>query len=82
MMADYDNTNRGTLGKNKRREKDSHPAYTGSINVDGVEYWLSGWVKEKNDEKFFSLSIKPKDAAPAKAAPKQAPADLDDEIPF
>ena len=77
----YDNTNRGTLGRNKRREKDSHPEYTGKINVDGRDYWLSGWVKESNGEKFFSLSVKPKEA---KAEPKQAakPVDPNDDIPF
>ena len=75
----YDNTNRGTLGKNKRREKDTHPEYTGKLNVDGREYWLSGWVKESNGEKFFSLSVKPKEDAAPKPAPQ---ADINDDIPF
>ncbi len=77
----YDNTNRGTLGKNKRREKDTHPEYTGKLNVDGREYWLSGWVKESNGEKFFSLSVKAKDEQAAAPAPTKA-ADPNDEIPF
>lgn len=60
----YDNTNKGILGRNDRREKDTHPEYTGSINVDGKDYWLSAWVKDRNDGsgKFFSLSVKPKEA--------------------
>lgn len=58
----YDNTNKGTLGKNKRREKDTHPEYTGQINIDGKDYWLSAWVKQgNNNEKFFSLAVKPKE---------------------
>ena len=65
----YDNTNRGTLGRNKRREKDSHPEFTGKLNVEGREYWLSGWVKESNGEKFFSLSVKPKEAKVEQAPP-------------
>ncbi len=80
----YDNTNRGTLGKNQRREKDTHPEYTGKINVEGVDYWLSAWVKDGPTGKFFSLALKAKDDAPAKqkqAAP--APdADMDEDIPF
>lgn len=80
----YDNTNRGTLGKNQRREKDTHPEYTGKINVDGVDYWLSAWVKDGPTGKFFSLALKPKDEAPAKQKPSApAPdADMDDDIPF
>lgn len=60
----YDNTNKGTLGRNERRETDSQPEYTGKINVDGVDYWLSAWVREGSRGKFFSLSIKPKNERP------------------
>jgi hypothetical protein len=87
----YDNTNRGTLGKNLRREKDTHPEYTGQIDIDGVGYWLSAWVKEGQGGKFFSLSVKPKEQqaaprpsapSPAKAAPSSGFDDMDDDIPF
>jgi hypothetical protein len=71
----YDNTNRGIIAKNDRKEKDTHPDIKGSINVEGVEYWLDGWIKERNDGsgKFYSLSVKPKErqAAPAYKAPSQ-----------
>jgi hypothetical protein len=86
----YDNTNRGTLGKNLRREKDTHPEYTGQIDIDGKGYWLSAWIKEGQGTKFFSLSVKPKEPkaapAPAPAAAKAAPSsgfdDMDSDIPF
>jgi len=90
-MTEYDNTNRGALFKNTRREKDSHPEYNGSINVDGHDYWISGWVKDGRSGKFFSLSVKRKDGTadrPAqefKAAVKQSfpDAQLDDsDVPF
>ena len=45
-MNKYDNTNRWTLNKNDRKEKETHPDYKGSINVDGVDYWLDGWIKD------------------------------------
>lgn len=63
----YDNTNTGILSKNDRREKDTHPEYTGTINVDGVDYWLSAWIKEgkpggkMEGRKFFSLSLRKKE---------------------
>jgi hypothetical protein len=78
----YDNTNRGTLGRNKRREKDTHPEFTGKCDINGVEFWISGWVKESNGEKFFSLSFKAKDASPPV---KQEPTDdpfADEPLPF
>ena len=69
---EYDNTNRGTLGKNHNKKGDSHPDYSGQLNVDGVDYWLSGWLKEskKDGSKFFSLAVKPKDSKPSKARQK------------
>lgn len=88
----YDNTNSGTLGKNKRKEKTEHPDYSGQINVDGTDYWLSAWLKEAGPnsktpgEKFFSLSVRPKEApAPAPRPSKPPPKgrnDMDDDIPF
>jgi uncharacterized protein (DUF736 family) len=54
----YDNTNRGAIFKNDRKEKDTHPDYRGKINVDGVEKEISLWVKQSKDGKsFFSASI-------------------------
>ena len=89
MTQQYDNTNRGALFKNTRREKDSHPEYNGSVNVDGVDYWISAWVKDGRSGKFFSLSVKRKDGTEARPekvlaeVQKTFPdAHLDDDIPF
>ena len=79
---EYDNTNRGMLMKNLNKTADNHPDYSGSLNVNGVDHWLSGWIKEsKKGTKFFSLSIKPKDEQ-KKAKPKQVDEDMNDSIPF
>jgi hypothetical protein len=83
----YDNTNRGTISKNDRKEKDTHPDIKGSINVDGVEYWLDGWLKTRQADgsKFYSLSVKPKDAPRQQQRtppPSQGSPLEEDEIPF
>ena len=94
-MSNYDNTNRGVLFKNDRKEKDSHPDYKGSINADGVEYWLSAWMKDGAKGKFMSFSLTPKEqvqtaaqvtqkVAPPQRQQQAAPVVLDDDsdIPF
>ena len=58
----YDNSNRGAIFKNEDKQQDNHPDYKGSLNVNGVDLWVSGWLKtsEKTGKKFMSLSVKPK----------------------
>jgi hypothetical protein len=73
MSQQYDNTDRGALFKNDRKETENHPDYTGQINVGGVDYWLSAWIKEGRSGKFMSLSIKPKEEARKPAQGRQAP---------
>ena len=89
MSGTYDNTNRGILSRNDRKEKETHADFRGSINVEGREFWLDAWVKERKDGsgKFFSLSVKPKDAQAEQpqrgvGTQRQAPADLNDDIPW
>ena len=79
-MPEFDNTNRGVLFKNDRKESDKHPDYKGSINVGGKEMWLSAWIKEGKKGKFMSLSVSDKQVA-EKRAPAPAE-DFDDKIPF
>ena len=84
-MAEYDNTNRGALFVNDRKETESHPDSKGSLNVNGVEYWVSAWRKESaNGKKFLSLSVTPKEEQ-QKPAPKPVASRVpgeDDDIPF
>jgi hypothetical protein len=58
----FDNTNRGALFKNERREKETDADYRGTINIAGREFWLNAWIKEaKSGGKYMSLSIRPKE---------------------
>ena len=78
---DYDNTNRGSLFKNDRKDDAKFPDYKGSLNVDGTEYWLSAWIKvSKDGNKFMSLSIKNKNADSVQ--PKKKAVYEDDSAPF
>lgn len=82
-MSEYDQTNRGSIWKNEKKEKDTHPDFTGSLNVDGVEYWVSAW-KRKPDASpkapALSFSVKLKEDKPAGKPGKFD--DLEDSIPF
>lgn len=60
-MQQYDNTNRGSLFKNDKKTEEKHPDLNGSINIDSVDYWISGWSKvSKGGQKFISLSVRQK----------------------
>lgn len=80
------NQNRGTLGKNHKKENERHPEYKGKIEIDGKLYWLAAWVKENktNGEKFFSINATLADGNFSKPEQKveQQSAPLNDEIPF
>lgn len=84
-MAYEQKDNSGSVFKNDRKEKDSHPDRTGTALIDGVEYWISGWIKSGKKGDFLSLAFKRKDG---KSADRSAPRgqsrndDMNDDIPF
>lgn len=59
MSQQYDNTGKGALFANDRKETDNHPDMKGKLNVDGVEHWFSAWWKTPRNggEQFLSLSL-------------------------
>ncbi len=85
----YDETNRGKLWYNMKKDKDSSPDMTGSMNVDGEEYWVNAWSKKSDNSKapVITFSIKKKDVkrdGPEESKvtyKKPEPFDTDD-IPF
>jgi len=60
-------SDRGILVRNNTKHGEHDRDYCGSITVAGVEYWLSGWVKEGKKGKYLSLSVKSKDPVAGKS---------------
>ena len=47
---EYDNTNTGASFKNTYKKKESQPDMTGTLNVEGVDYRMSGWFNESEKQ--------------------------------
>lgn len=66
---EYDNNMTGMLMKNHEADDENGwPQYNGMCEINGVGYWISGWIKEasgkgkmEKGEKFFSLAFKKRD---------------------
>ena len=92
---EYDNTNKGSLFKNNKEGNEKRPDYKGSLNVGGVDYYVSSWIQtaKSSGEKYMSLKIEPKNkevapsyqaqaAKPVAALQQFIETDVDDDIPF
>lgn len=82
----YDNTNRGAIWKNDRKEKDTHPDFKGELNVNGEAFWVSAWKRKPDanpNSPALSFSIQPKEEKPQQQAqPGPSSFDEDSSIPF
>jgi len=86
----YDDTNRGQLWRNQHKEKPTQRDFQGSINIDGKEYWLSGWQRDEGANPkapIMKLKAELKEESQEKSPPATPdsatpPADWDDDIPF
>lgn len=87
-MADFDNRNRGSIWRNEKKDSDKHPDFTGSLNVDGTDYWVSAWKRKEGASDrapALSFSVNKKDGKAHPARPAQKPTsrdDIEDSIPF
>lgn len=78
-MSNYDTPyrpkdNTGSIFRNDRKEKDTHPDGKGSAVIDGVDYWVSSWnAVDKNGNPYRKLSFTAKDAAPQAAPAPRKP---------
>lgn len=78
----YDNTNSGALFTNDKKGNEKRPDYTGKINVEGKDFYISAWVKEnKTGGKFLSLSVKQIEGKEDKSTYQESK-DVNDPMPF
>ena len=75
----YDETNKGQIWANDKGDNDSRPDFKGSLNVEGVEYWVSAWKRAADaNPKAPALRFSVQKKEPV---PERTP-DLDDDVPF
>lgn len=91
-MAFEHKPNRGSLFRNDKKEKDTHPDSKGSALIDGKEYWIAAWRNAEPGKKVYwslAFELKEEQKQAASSGDSRHPeshedpgADLDDEIPF
>ena len=86
-MSEYDNTNRGQIWKNDDRKTETHPQFKGTVNVEGVEYWVSAWSRKpdanpKAPALSFSIKKKEDNVETTIDTDVVAQDSFDDTIPF
>ena len=82
-MSQYDNSMSGVLFIADKEGNPNRPDRKGFAEIDGVEYWVSGWNKETKRGDTISLKFEKKKKA-VDALPSETPKDdgFDDAIPF
>lgn len=64
--------NRGSMFDNDHKSTDKHPDFTGTVNVEGVLYWISGWtgMTQDGNKRKLALSVKRHEERPTENPPK------------
>lgn len=54
--------NKGSLFENDHKQTEKHPDFRGTINVNGVIYWISAWKDTTGEgKKRLNLSVQPQE---------------------
>lgn len=85
-MSQYDNNLTGVLFKNDKGDNEKRPDYKGSAEIEGVQYWVSAWIRDTAKGKCLSMKYERKDQqiaqTPAAKAPAPQQSAIDADIPF
>jgi hypothetical protein len=72
-----------TIWVNDRKTEEAHADRTGSALIDGVEYWVNGYLRRtKNNKPYLALSFRRKNADTAVDKSRSLAEDLNDSIGF
>jgi hypothetical protein len=84
MMAYEQRDMNGSAFKNKRKERDSQPGYTGTVMIRGEEMWINMWYKgkDKNGDPWFSFSFTEKKPRQDQSQQSSSTFDDDSDVPF
>lgn len=87
MSQQYDNNLTGVLFKNDKDGNEKRPDYKGSAEIEGVQYWVSAWIRDGAKGKFMSMKYEAKEKQQSQQSQTPKPAPVDDfddglDIPF
>lgn len=72
-MAFEKRDNSGTMFHNVEKKSDRHPDLSGSIMIEGKEYFIDAWEKvAQSGRSFLSVSVKKKDMQTAQRQQPQS----------
>ncbi len=84
MAFELKDMNGSAFENDRKREGKDDPEYTGSVKIEGKEYWINVWPKVHDGKRRLSMNFKPKEAKKPQQDyrgndPKD---DYDSDIPF
>jgi hypothetical protein len=80
-MSQYNNNLTGVLFKNDKDGNEKRPDYKGSAEIEGVQYWVSAWIRDTAKGKCLSMKYERKEQQAAPAAPANN-APVFEDVPF
>ena len=75
----------GALFRQDERKGETSPTHSGNCKINGVDYWISGWMNtaQSSGKKYLSLKFNKKDGSGKRpSSPVDAEDDFDDDVPF
>lgn len=75
--------NSGAIFRNAEKKSERSPDYGGKAVIGGVEYRISGWIKQNPRGNFLSLAFSEiEEGGQAQPGRKPAPPRPEDDLPF